>query len=224
MIGYLKGQVLECSDGKLLVGVGDPKSFGTVGYAVSVPQGVAYSSVGEESEIELFIYTHVREDVLELFGFISKFEKMLFLTLLSVNGIGPKSALGILSSVEPQQLLEAISQGDQAFLTQIPGIGKKTAERVVVELRDTLRKKLEQGAFGALSKAAPVASISGLSKDLSRDFHWDYALLKDAQLALVSLGYREQDIQGLLKKVMSDPLNRPNRVEDVVKTALRQLI
>lgn len=222
MIGYLKGEVLESSDGKLIIGMGDSKGGGVVGYSVSVPQSAAYSTHLEGRVIELFIYTHVREDLLELFGFGSKFEKLLFLTLLSVNGIGPKSALGILSSVDPNQLVEAISAGDQAFLTKVPGVGKKTAERVVVELRDTLRKKLEAGSFGNFPKTSSIPLSS--SKDQSQEAPLDYTLYRDAQLALVSLGYREHEVQGLLKKVLADPLNKPNRVEDIVKTALRQLI
>lgn len=125
MIGYLQGEILEHSDGKMLIGVGDRKQSGVVGYSVAVPQSAIYGSYLAGQMIELFVHTHVREESFDLYGFNSKFEKALFLTLLTVNGIGPKSALGILSVVEPNQLVDAIIQGDQAFLTRAPGIGKK---------------------------------------------------------------------------------------------------
>src|SRR5690349_763374 len=105
MIGYLNGEVLEHSDGKLLVTVGDRQTSGAVGYLVSVPQNPAYASLGPGQRTELFIYTHVREDALDLFGFQTSSEKNLFCVLLEVNGIGPKSALNILSKVGLQQLI-----------------------------------------------------------------------------------------------------------------------
>ncbi len=166
MIGYLKGQILEHSDGKMLIGMGD--SQGMLGYMISVPQGPAYDVRLPGQIIELFVHTHVREDALDLYGFASKLEKTLFLTLLEVNGIGPKSALGILTAVNPSSLVQAITLGDQAFLTRIPGIGKKTAERLVVELRDTLKKKVDLNGFSShlmafgTSKAADVAHSAGV--------------------------------------------------------------
>src|SRR5690349_8047558 len=116
MIGYLQGEILEHGDGKMLVSVGEAKSFGAVGYSITVPQGKAYNTYSAGQKIELFVYTHVREEALDLYGFSSKYEKALFLTLLSVNGIGPKSALGILSSGDIDHLVQAILEGDQAFL------------------------------------------------------------------------------------------------------------
>src|SRR4051812_48617089 len=136
MIGYLYGEILENSEGKILIGVGDKANSGLVGYSVSVPQNSDYSSLTPGQKIAFHIYSHVREDAFDLYGFFSRLEKSLFLILLNVNGIGPKSGLGILSAAEPSRLIGAILEDDQAFLTHIPGIGKKTAERMVVELRD----------------------------------------------------------------------------------------
>src|SRR3954466_12919629 len=132
MIGYLRGQVMEYADGRVLLAVGSRES--AVGYSVTVPQGPSYLSILPESSAELFIYTHVREDALDLYGFRTRAEKDVFLTLLTVNGIGPKLALGVLSGADAGPLVRAILDGDKDCLTRIPGVGKKIAERVVLEL------------------------------------------------------------------------------------------
>jgi Holliday junction DNA helicase RuvA len=136
MLGYLRGQVLSTpseNDGKITLGIGAPET-GIVGYSVHVPRNTQYELILAGKVIELFVHTHVREDQLDLYGFSTKSEKDLFLTLLSVNGIGPKGALSILSGADTAQLVQAIVDGDKALLTKIPGIGKKTAERMVLEL------------------------------------------------------------------------------------------
>src|SRR6185436_13942980 len=109
MIGYLQGEILEHQDGKMIIGVGDRKTTGAVGYLVSVPQSAGYGGYLPGQKIELYVYTHVREESLDLYGFSTPFEKGLFLTLLGVNGIGPKSALGLISGVEATQLVDAIT-------------------------------------------------------------------------------------------------------------------
>ena len=126
MIGYLQGEILDISDGKVLMGVGDrlpSRTTGMVGYFVAIPLNASYGGWMLGQQVELFIHTHVREDALDLYGFATRMEKELFLTLLSVNGIGPKSALGILSGVEPGSLIDAIIHEDRAYLMQIPGFG-----------------------------------------------------------------------------------------------------
>src|SRR3954454_8889373 len=134
MIGYLRGEVLEHTEGRMLFLVAG------VGYAVSVPTRSSYFSFAPGFATDLHIHTHVREDALDLYGFSSRVEKEIFLTLLTVNGVGPKMALGILSRVEPDELIRAVVEGDKDSLTRVPGIGKKTAERVVLELSDKMRK------------------------------------------------------------------------------------
>lgn len=194
---------------------------GAVGYSVAVPQSLAYSTrdfVGKS--IELYIHTHVREDALDLYGFLTRLEKELFLTLLSVNGIGPKGAMGILSKVEPEQLIQAILDGDQDSLVQIPGIGKKTAERVVVELRDSVRKKVEAGAWRGRSGGVTAASAHAkASRAVGAS-----AIYQDAKAALIHLGYRDQQITPLLNRVMEESSPPPARVEDLIRTALQQLV
>ncbi len=210
MIGYLKGEVFEHVDGRALVVTGG------VGYAVSVPQSPSYLSLAAGKSVELFIHTHVREDALDLYAFASKTEKELFLTLLGVGGIGPKVALGILSKVEPGDLIRALLEGDKDALTQIPGVGKKTAERMVLELADPLRKKVDAGAFGTAGAPAGAVTKGGaVAKGGASVF-------RDAKDALAGLGYREQEISAALNKLMEEG-PKPARVEDLVRSALQRL-
>jgi Holliday junction DNA helicase RuvA len=226
MIGYLQGEILENSDGKMLLGVGDRTSSGAgvVGYSVSIPQSSSYMGYVPGTRMELFIHTHVREDALDLYGFSSQKEKALFLTLLTVNGIGPKSALGILSAVEPEQLVEAILQGDQAYLTRIPGIGKRTAERVVVELRDIVKKKVESGVLNySVQNSAHDRVLNTQRKSVGGNLSPESVIFQDAKSALLSLGYRENEAQQMLSRVLENAETRPQKAEDLIKTALRQL-
>jgi holliday junction DNA helicase RuvA len=228
MIGYLQGEVLDHSAGNLIVGVGDRTQWGIVGYEVAVPQNLNFQMIRPGQKIELFVYSHVREDSFDLYGFSSPAEKALFLTLLSVNGIGPKSALGMLSGVDSEQLINAIILGDKAFLTGIPGIGKKTAERIVVELKDTVQKKVEQGVFGhSFQKTAKegLGSEDGApSADVRSKGHSNSMIYQDAKAALIHLGYREQEVQTLLNRVLENQESLPRKAEELVRIALRQMI
>ena len=203
MIGYLGGTLLEQEEGKLLLGVGE-----MVGYEVFVPQNEAYRQWTLGKRVELFIYSPVRAESFDLFGFFSKSEKALFILLLSVSGVGPKSALGILSVLDHQRLLEALLHGDAQVFTQVSGIGKKTAARLVLELKDTVRKKTEQGLFVGLSRG-PTQGDSGI--------------FQDAKEALIDLGYREQEIQRMFHKILEDPEFQVKKVEDLIRIALRQV-
>jgi len=163
MIGQLRGRLAEKRPNQLLVDVGG------VGYLVLVPLST-YAAVGElHAEVTLLIHTHVREDALALYGFVSSREKHFFEMLLSASGVGPTLALKILSGMNVEELVPAIRAGDLARLTRIPGVGRKTAERIVVELKD----KLESVAVEAAKPAA--ASPAGTEADVIS--------------ALVNLGY-----------------------------------
>ena len=163
MIGQLRGRLAEKRPNQLLVDVGG------VGYLVQVPLST-YASVGElHAEVTLLIHTHVREDALALYGFVSSREKHFFEMLLSASGVGPTLALKILSGMTVEELVPAIRASDLARLTRIPGVGRKTAERIVVELKD----KLESVAVEAEKTAA--ASPAGTEADVIS--------------ALVNLGY-----------------------------------
>jgi Holliday junction DNA helicase RuvA len=219
VIGYLNGKFLEVSDGKAVV---IPSGSG-IGYAVALPFSARYETLHAGAPAELWIHSHVREDAFDLYGFLSREEKEIFLTLLTVNGIGPKGALGILSKVEIPTLVRAILGGDQGSLTEIPGIGKKTAERVVVELRDSLRKKAENGRLPPeWMQAAAAVGASGATK-AAGTIAFATLAFKEAKDALVGLGYREQEIVQVLRKVQDAKDAAVTRTEEVVKQALKEL-
>lgn len=139
MIAHLAGILLEKHLQRLVVDVGG------VGYELFVPLSTLYS-VGEcGSAVRLRVHTHVREDALQLFGFGTALELALFERLIGISGIGPKLGLAVLSGIEPGDLIRAIKNGDHARLTSIPGVGRKTAERIVIELRDRLPTAPETG-------------------------------------------------------------------------------
>jgi Holliday junction DNA helicase RuvA len=145
MIAFLRGRLHDKQPQRVVVDVGG------VGYDVAVPLSTFYQLGDEGSEVALRIHTHVREDQLALFGFLTASEQVVFERLLGVSGIGPKLALGVLSGIEPVEFVAALERGDVARLTRIPGVGKKTAERMVLELRDRLLKDLGSGAGVAAS-------------------------------------------------------------------------
>jgi Holliday junction DNA helicase RuvA len=135
MIAYLKGTLIRKSPGQVVVDVGG------VGYAAAIPLStfIRLGDVGGPAEI--LVYTHLSDSALALFGFSTTAEKEIFLKLIAVSGIGPKLAMAILSGIEPADLEAAVRDGDVARLTMIPGIGKKTALRIAMELQDKLEKK-----------------------------------------------------------------------------------
>jgi holliday junction DNA helicase RuvA len=162
MIGQLRGRLAGKRPNQVLVDVGG------VGYLVQVPLST-YASLGElHTEVTLLIHTHVREDALALYGFLSSREKHFFEMLLSASGVGPALALKILSGMSVEELVPAIRGSDLARLTRIPGVGRKTAERIVVELKDKLEAV-------AVETERPAASPAGVEADVIS--------------ALVNLGY-----------------------------------
>jgi Holliday junction DNA helicase RuvA len=132
VIAHLRGTILEKHPNRLVVDVAG------VGYDVSVPLSTFYGLGDAGSNIALRIHTHVREDALALYGFATMLEQTLFERLINVSGIGPKLALSVLSGIEPAEFVRAVERGDLARLSAIPGIGKKTSERIVLELKDRL--------------------------------------------------------------------------------------
>lgn len=174
MIGLLSGTLLSISPERALVDVGG------VGYDVAIPLSTFYEleraqAAGAGERIRLFIHTHVREDQLALYGFASEREKSLFERLIQVSGIGPRLAQVVLSGMAPEDLIAALATSDVARLTRIPGVGKKTAERMVVELRDKV------GALARELPAAPAAAGGGSDDELVA--------------ALVHLGYKPAQAQ-----------------------------
>ncbi len=135
MIAYLKGTLLQKTPGHVVV------ETGGVGYAVAMPVS-SYAEIGEPgAAVEVFIHTHLSDDALALYGFLSREEKDMFLKLIGISGIGPKLAMNVLSGIAPADLEEAVRSSDVARISLVPGIGKKTALRITMELQDKIEKK-----------------------------------------------------------------------------------
>ena len=184
MIAHLAGTLLSKQPNLVIVDVGG------VGYEVTIPLSTFYDLGEETSPVALRIHTHVREDALQLFGFRTEREKKLFLQLLSVSGIGPKLAITILSGMSADELIPAIRNNELARLVNIPGVGKKTAERLVIELRDKIAK-----LSGLASEEMKLEGIPQGSGDEVYD---------DAISALVNLGYHSNAAEKALKQAMQE--------------------
>lgn len=179
MIAHLTGQLREKDARRVQRLVIDVHG---VGYEVLAPLSTVYTLGEPGATVSLRIHTHVREDALQLFGFATALEQMLFERLIAVSGVGPKLALAILSGVEPSDLVRAISGNDLGRLTAIPGVGRKTAERLVVELRDRLAQELGG------SPAAPVTAGAAVRDDLLS--------------ALANLGYQRAAAEKAVDRVV----------------------
>src|SRR5579871_3578657 len=154
MIGHLRGQLAEKRPSQVIVDVGG------VGYQVAVPLSTFYGLGELRENVTLLIHTHLREDSIALYGFLTAREKQFFELLLSASGVGPVLALKILSGMSVEELVPAIRSGDLARLTRIPGVGRKTAERIVVELKDKLEAvAVESGKPAAASPAGVEADV-----------------------------------------------------------------
>jgi len=197
VIAQLRGRILEKHPNRVVVDVHG------VGYEVAVPLSTFYGLGDAGSDVALRIHTHVREDMLALYGFASALEQDLFERLIGVSGIGPKVALAVLSGIEPLDLIRAIEHADLARLTAIPGVGKKTSERIVLELKDRLPRVPAIGAATSPAVAEPPA------------------LRDDLLSALVNLGYhRPLAEKAVAAAVKTTP---EGGFERTLKQALREL-
>jgi Holliday junction DNA helicase RuvA len=183
---------------------------GGVGYEVTIPLSTAYELGETGSDVSLRIYTHVREEALQLYGFQTGRERELFTLLISVSGIGTKSAIAMLSSMNADEIAGAIRTNNLARLTSVPGIGRKTAERLVIELRD----KILQISSPALEET--IAAGNGKAQKPSLDTIYD-----DALEALISLGYAKPVADRALKTAMSD--GGEISVQALLRRSLRNL-
>jgi Holliday junction DNA helicase RuvA len=197
VIAYLRGRLSAKQPNRIVIDVNG------VGYDVSVPLSTFYGLGDEGVEVALRIHTHVREDALALYGFATALELLLFERLIGVSGIGPKLALAVLSGIEPNELIRAIEQSNIARLTAIPGVGKKTSERIVVELKDRLPRLRPDPASGGGDANEPSA------------------LRDDVLSALVNLGYHrplsEKAVDAAVKATPDGGFER------TLKNALREL-
>ena len=195
MIGFLHGKVRRSTPERVLLDVRG------VGYDVHIPLSTYYEieKLDTDSTAGLFIHTHVREDAIELFGFWSEREKLLFEKLIAVSGIGPRLARVILSGMAPDDLLTSLAAGDIARLATIPGIGKKTAQRMIVDLKDRVQE---------LAAELPAATAVAALED-------------DLVLALINLGYRETEAQRAVAQARTE--NPDAASHELLRASLQKL-
>ena len=198
MIAHLTGRLLEKGPQNVIVDVGG------VGYRVMIPVSTFYRLGDEGSEVRLRVHTHVREDILQLYGFGTTREQQLFEKLIGVSGVGPRLALAILSGIEPPELAAALRGGDIPRLNRIPGVGKKTAERLVLELKDKVQPEPEEDGAAATAPETPA----GPGEDLV--------------LALLHLGYTRQDAERGSERALREGA-AGDRFEDLLRRALQLL-
>ena len=199
MIAYLTGQLFRKTTQSVII------EAGGIGYEIFVPLSTFYTLPEKDETVNLHIYTHVREDALLLFGFQTKLEKDLFLMLISVSGIGPKLSVNILSGIGPHELLGAIAGSDTVRLRGIPGVGKKTAERIALELKERACRLLD------MEEVAPAPALEAEEK----------GLFDDALSALLNLGYSKKSAKAAVEKAR--PLDKEMTLEALIREALKIL-
>lgn len=197
MIARLSGNLLEKSVESLTVDVGG------VGYEVYAPLTTFYALPDEGTAICLLIYTYVKEDAIRLYGFLTPAEKELFIKLIGVSGVGPRLGLNILSGMDTKDLARAIKSGDIVRMNAIPGVGKKTAERLILELRDKIDYEISEK-----EREVPVAS-------------GDKEIEDDVISALVNLGYKKAEVEKVLGRLKQEHGERQWTVEVLIKESLK---
>jgi Holliday junction DNA helicase RuvA len=196
MIGRLRGIILEKQAPDLVLDVQG------VGYEVAAPMSTFCNLPAVNEEVSLFTHLVVREDAQLLYGFSTVRERLLFRSLLKVNGVGAKLALTILSGSDVDDFARSVQEGDAASLTKLPGVGKKTAERLIIEMRDRLKEV--SGAMGLKPVQSPAAILAGAPDE--------------AVEALIALGYKSVEAEKMIKRVYQAGMS----TEDLIRIALQQ--
>lgn len=204
MIDYLKGYVAHVELEYVVLDVRD------VGYRVFTPN--PYGLARGEEMVQLFIHHHVREDAIQLFGFTTREEQSLFRKLLEVSGIGPRVALGVLAGGRPESVVAAIQQENLTFLTKLPGIGKKTAQRMVLDLKDKLGSAYDASGVGLGLPAAERLALPD-------DSHASWAAAREA---LAGLGYRDAELDRAWS-ALKEKITPDDSPDVLMKLALQQL-
>ncbi|MFB3903711.1 MAG: Holliday junction branch migration protein RuvA [Acidobacteriota bacterium] len=197
MIAWLRGTLFSKAADRIVLDVGG------VGYEVTIPFSTYYDLGDVGSCAGLHVYTHVREDTLSLYGFLTTLEKRLFTMLIQVSGVGPRLAIAALSGLPGEELIRALAGGDVVRLSSIPGIGKKTAERLVLELKDKVRTVMAESGKGA-ELPLPASSLQS-----------------DVVSALVNLGYGRPVAEKAVTQVMKEVPG--GRFEDLLRRSLRRI-
>jgi Holliday junction DNA helicase RuvA len=192
MIAYLKGTIIQKTPGQVVVDIGG------VGYCAAIPLST-YFKLGEIGDpVELFIHTHLTDNALSLYGFITKDERELFLKLIGISGIGPKLAMNVLSGIEAGELVDAIKKSDVARISLIPGIGKKTALRITMELQDKIEKKEK------------LLAVRG-SKEK-----------EDLISALLNLGFRRKEVERIVDETIR-AMGSDAEIEKLLRECLKRM-
>ncbi|HJD27152.1 MAG TPA: Holliday junction branch migration protein RuvA [Candidatus Blautia intestinipullorum] len=202
MISFIRGKIVDSSETSLIL------ENGGIGYEIFMTGASMEKALRERDEVKIHTYFHIREDAMQLYGFLTKDDLQIFRLLLGVNGIGPKAALGILAALSADELRFAVLSDDVKTISRAPGIGKKTAQKLILELKDKL--KLEDAfeaklAHGEADTDAEVSSFDGS---------------KEAVEALVALGYSSTEALRAVRKVTDVS---PDDVEGILKAALKNL-
>jgi holliday junction DNA helicase RuvA len=201
MIAFLSGKLLEKGANSVIIDVGG------VGYEIAIPLSTFYQLGETGSDVQLRIYTHVREDAIQLYGFSTSRDRDLFLKLIGVQGVGARSAITMLSGMNADEIITAIRANNLAKLTAIPGVGKKTAERLVVELRDKIADIASGDAVGAAAGTGPGAEAD--------------SVFDDALSALVNLGYQKNAAEKALQQAAENGTEMS--VQKLLRAALQRL-
>jgi Holliday junction DNA helicase RuvA len=192
MIAYLKGTLLQKSPNQVIVDIGG------VGYCASIPLST-YFKLGEVNDpVELFIYTHLSDTSLSLYGFSTKEERDLFLKLISISGIGCKLAINVLSGIGPSDLVDAVERSDVARISLIPGIGKKTALRIALELQEKMEKKEK------------LLAVKGSPEK------------EDLISALMNLGFKRKEVERVVDETLK-ALSRDEGFEKLLRESLKKM-
>ncbi|GMR08067.1 MAG: Holliday junction branch migration protein RuvA [Gammaproteobacteria bacterium] len=200
MIGRVRGVLIEKHPPQLLLEVGG------LGYEIQAPMSTFYQLSEVGNEVTLLTHLVVREDAHTLYGFDSAVERQLFRDLIKISGVGPKLALTILSGASVADFTRCVMEGDAATLTKLPGVGKKTAERLVVEMRDRLKKDYQQSDVQATAHAAAGVLAS--------------SPVSDAVNALIALGYKASDASRMVRQIDVKGLQS----EDIIRQALKAIV
>jgi Holliday junction DNA helicase RuvA len=203
MIGQLRGIILEKQPPQLLLEVNG------IGYEIDAPMSTFYRLPDIGQSVQLYTHFVVRDDAHLLYGFYAREERALFRTLLKVNGVGPRLGLTILSSIDPTEFVRCIINNDTAALVRLPGVGKKTAERLIIEMRDKLGD-WQRGGSISIDLGGSTASL-GVAQNQA---------MQDAVSALVALGYKPQEASRAISKIDETQLSS----EELIRRALREMV
>lgn len=202
MYSYIKGRLVRRTDEYVVV------ENNGIGYQINCPVGISFDFGDLDSDVIVYLHQNVKEDDISLYGFSSQEQKDMFLLLITVSSVGPKVAMSICSQIKPDNLAMAVMNSDINLLTQVKGLGKKTAERIILELRDKLKK---------ITSSAPKKTVTTVP---APGGEVDASMIEDAVSALIVLGYKDSDARDAVNKIYE-----PNmELQDIIKKALRTLV